>query len=437
MFIDKARIIVRGGNGGDGSVSFRREKFVPHGGPDGGDGGRGGDVYLRADPRLRTLLDFVKKPSYEAERGEHGRGRKCFGKSGEDLTLSVPCGTAVYKEGRLVADLVLAGTQVMVAKGGQGGRGNVHFKSSVRQAPRLSERGEPADEVRLELQLKIIADVGLIGLPNAGKSTLLSRLTRAMPKIADYPFTTLSPNLGVAHYFDREIIFADIPGLIEGSHTGKGLGHEFLRHIERTRLLVHIVDPLGFGEKSARENVKIIDAELKQYSPLLAKKPQVLAVNKQDLSEAEAVYKDIKRFQRKRPVLLVSGVTGYGVPELLAEVTRRLREIPLDIPLANEEPVHVHLEPEMWVEKEAGLFVVKGKRVERLVKMTNFTRPEALERTQHILKKMGVERALLSKGARAGNAVKIAGFEFTFEPQMDIAGFEARRIRKLLVRGSL
>ena len=430
MFVDKAEIIVRGGDGGDGSVSFRREKFVPRGGPDGGDGGKGGDAYLRANPRLRTLLDFVKKPSYQAPRGDHGAGRKCSGRSGEDLVLDVPCGTAVIQGKNVIADLVEPGSTVLVARGGRGGRGNVHFKSSVRQAPRISERGEPAEEIQLELQLKIIADVGLIGMPNAGKSTLLSRLTRATPKIAAYPFTTLHPNLGVAVYFDREIVFADIPGLIEGSHTGKGLGHEFLRHIERTRMLVHVVDPMGFGGKTAKESIKTIEGELKSYSPLLAKKQQLLVINKEDLSEAADVFKAIKKSYKKRKVLLVSGVSGVGIPELLAEVLRMTDQVPLELASAAEAPVHVHLEPEMWVEKKGDLFVVRGKKVELLVNMTNFNRAEAVERTQHILKKIGIERTLLQKGAQPGDRVRISNFEFSFEPQVNISSPEARKLRK-------
>ncbi|MBV9080089.1 MAG: GTPase ObgE, partial [Elusimicrobia bacterium] len=273
LFIDKAEISLRAGNGGDGSASFRREKYVPFGGPNGGDGGKGGDIYLLATDRLRTLLDFARKPKYEAPNGNAGSSYLKSGLSGDDLILEVPCGTTVYKGPTVIADLVDDGDRILVAKGGRGGRGNVHFKNSVRQAPRIAEKGEPGERVALSLRLKIIADVGLVGMPNAGKSTLLSRLTRAHPKIANYPFTTLSPNLGVAYYHDREIIFADIPGLIEGSHTGRGLGHDFLRHVERTRVLIHVVDPMGFDGADPKTTIKTINHELKSYAPELAKKP--------------------------------------------------------------------------------------------------------------------------------------------------------------------
>lgn len=431
MFIDKADIIVKGGNGGHGSASFRREKFVPRGGPDGGKGGDGGDVYLEADPRLRTLLDFVRKPRHEAQAGDSGRGRNQDGKYGEDLILSVPCGTVVYQDDRAIADLTQPGTRFLVAKGGKGGRGNVYFKNSVRHAPRIAELGEPAPKIKLQLRLKVIADVGLVGFPNAGKSTLLSRLTRANPKIANYPFTTLYPNLGVALYHDREIVFADIPGLIEGSHTGKGLGHEFLKHIERTRSLVHVVDPSGFGDKSAKEGIKIINAELKTYSTALSKKPQIIAINKQDLTGAETVYKEIKRLHKKTKVLAVSGVSGAGLKELLDEVAKMIAHLPIVKQEIAQPATHINLEPAFWVERERELFVVRGKQVERLVAMTNFDLPEALERTQHILKKMGIERELLASGARAGNDVKIGKFEFTFQPEVDPssdAGWKARKV---------
>jgi GTP-binding protein len=418
MFIDKADIILKAGNGGDGSAAFRREKFIPKGGPNGGDGGKGGDIYLRADLRLRTLLDFVRKTSYQAPSGEPGSGYHKFGLSGNDMVLEVPCGTSVYHGKTLIADLVNPGDQLLVARGGRGGRGNVHFKNSVRQAPRIAEKGEPGEKAELQLRLKIIADVGLIGMPNAGKSTLLSRLTRAHPKIAAYPFTTLYPNLGVAIYHNREIVFADIPGLIEGSHEGKGLGHEFLQHIERTRVLVHVVDPLGFGDKDAKASIKIINNELKSYSKILAKKPQIIVVNKQDLTDADEVFKKIKKSLKSQTVLAVSGVTGDGIPELLAEVAKLIDQIPMEAPKKVVQPVHISLDPDFWVEKGSEIYTVKGKKVERLLAMTNFRLPEAVQRTQNILKKIGVERELLAAGAKAGDPVKILNFEFTFEPQM-------------------
>ena len=416
MFVDKARIFVKAGDGGNGSVSFRREKFIPKGGPDGGDGGRGGDVVLRASPHLKTLLDFSRKPRYEAPRGDNGRGAQKYGRGGETLVLHVPCGTVVIKDGEKVADLLNAGDEIQVARGGQGGRGNVHFKSSVRQAPRISENGEPGESAMVHLELKLIADVGLIGMPNAGKSTLLSRLTRAHPKIADYPFTTLAPNLGVAVVHDREIILADIPGLIEGSHQGKGLGHEFLRHIERTRVLVHVVDPLGFQGRSPVEAIKVINQELKSYSRTLAAMPQILAVNKQDLTGAEDAVKAVRRAYRRAKVFPISGVSGQGLDALLTAVSALLASAPPPAPEPKrvEPSARIRLEPDFWVEKTPADFVVRGRKVERLVRMTNFRYEDAVRRTQHILRKIGVEKALIAKGAKPGDPVQIAGVEFKF-----------------------
>jgi GTP-binding protein len=264
----------------------------------------------------------------------------------------------------------------------------------------------------------MIADVGLIGMPNAGKSTLLSRLTRANPKVAAYPFTTLHPNLGVAYVHDREIVFADIPGLIEGSHTGRGLGHEFLQHIERTRVLVHVVDPLGFQEHPPKEAIKIINNELKSYSKKLAKKQQVLVINKKDLAEAEDVYESIKKSVKKQRVFLVSGVTGEGIPALLNYVAELVAALPVDVDAPVAQPVQIRLEPDFWVEKVGEEFFVRGKKVERLVAMTNFQLPEAVQRTQNILKKMGVERELTSAGAVSGDNIHIKRFEFTFRPEL-------------------
>jgi GTP-binding protein len=316
---------------------------------------------------------------------------------------------------------------LLIARGGRGGRGNVHFKNSVRQAPKIAEKGEPGEKVHLALRLKLIADVGLVGFPNAGKSTLLSRLTRAHPKIANYPFTTLYPNLGVAMYHDREIIFADVPGLIEGASEGKGLGHEFLRHVERTRVLVHVVDPLGFAENEPKKGIRIINAELKTHAPELAKKPQIIAVNKQDLAEGAAIFRDIKKSYKKTKVVPVSGVSGDGIRELLDEVAKMLEAAPLEGPKVAPKAVHVRLEPDFWVEREGDLFVVRGAKVERLINMTNFTLPEAVMRTQNILKKIGVERELLTHGAKSGDWVRISTREFEFEPEVGFQTLPPRR----------
>lgn len=427
MFIDKSLIRVIAGAGGDGSWAFRREKFVPRGGPNGGDGGKGGDLYLKADPHLRTLLDFARISQHEAQSGEPGAGYNKEGKSGVDLYLSVPCGTSVYKGPTLIADLLKPGETLLVAKGGRGGRGNTHFKNSVRQAPKIAERGEPGETFQLELRLKVIADVGLIGMPNAGKSTILSRLTRAHPKIAAYPFTTLYPNLGVAVIHNHEIVFADIPGLIEGSSEGKGLGHEFLQHIERTRVLVHVVDPLGFQEHTPKQAIKIINTELKSYSKKLAKKSQVLVINKKDLAEAEPVYKAIQKSLKTQKVFLVSGVTGEGIPELLNYVSELVKAEPLNLEAPAIQPLQIRLEPDFWVEKVRDEFHVKGKKVERLVAMTNFDLPEAVQRTQNILKKMGVERELASAGAMSGDSIRVKQLHFTFRPEMGFHNPPPRR----------
>lgn len=427
MFIDQADISIRAGNGGDGSASFRREKYVPFGGPNGGDGGKGGDVYLVASDRMRTLLDFVRQPKYEAPDGKPGQGYTKFGLSGNDLVLEVPCGTTVFQDRTVIGDLVEDGEKLLVAKGGRGGRGNVHFKNSVRQAPKIAEKGEPGERVQLSLRLKLIADVGLIGFPNAGKSTLLSRLTRAHPKIANYPFTTLYPNLGVAHYHDREIIIADVPGLIEGAHEGRGLGHDFLRHIERTRVLVHVVDPLGYGDDDPKKTIRIINGELKSHAPELAKKPQVIAVNKQDLTEGPPAYRAIKKSYKKTRVLPVSGVSGEGIRELLDEVIQLIDATPVERMKVAPQAVHVRLEPDFWVERDRDLYVVRGAKVERLIRMTNFSLPEAVMRTQNILKKIGVERELQTHGARQGDWVRIAEREFEFHPDVGFQTLPPRR----------
>ncbi len=427
MFIDKADVSILAGNGGDGSMAFRREKFIPRGGPNGGDGGRGGNVFFRANVHLRTLLDFARKTKFQAPHGGQGSGYLKSGASGSDLILDVPCGTEIYEGPTLLADLVKPGDLFLAAKGGRGGRGNVHFKSSVRQAPRIAEKGEPGQVFPLRLQLKVIADVGFVGLPNAGKSTLLSRLTRANPKIANYPFTTLHPNLGVAVYHNREIVFADIPGLIEGSHAGRGLGIEFLRHIERTRMLIQVIDPVGFGTNTPEQNIKIIQNELKSYSAKLLKKQMIFVVNKQDLTDSDKVFLSIRKSLKGKKVMAASGVSGQGIPELLAEVAKVLDTIPFEETAPLERSLHIKLEPDFWVEKHTAHYEVKGKKVERLVAMTNFSYPEAVERTQNIMKKIGVERELQIHGAQTGDAVKIGTYEFTFEPEVGFAGDRFRR----------
>jgi GTP-binding protein len=335
MFVDEARITVTGGDGGNGCVSFRREKFVPRGGPDGGDGGDGGSVVLLADPEINTLLPFRYRTIFKADRGRHGEGAQRTGRSGEDLDVHVPVGTSVSDAGTgaVLADLSHAGDRVVIARGGRGGRGNARFATSTNRAPTRHDPGEEGEQRALALELKLLADVGLVGFPNAGKSTFLSRVSAARPKIADYPFTTLAPSLGVARVDDdRTIVVADIPGLIEGAHGGSGLGDRFLRHVERCRVILHLVDPTTHG-RSFSEAVDTIDRELGLYSPALAAKPQILVVTKKDALQDEEVLDDIRRDakRRGRPLYVVSAVTGEGLVPVLraaADAVRRLAPEP-------------------------------------------------------------------------------------------------------------
>ncbi|MCX5783195.1 MAG: GTPase ObgE [Elusimicrobia bacterium] len=298
-FIDSLRIFLKAGDGGDGCLSMRREKYIPFGGPNGGNGGAGGDIWLEADPNLTTFIELSYHPHISAHPGSNGQGSNKDGHAGKSSTVYVPLGTVAKKDGKILADISRPGQKVLAAKGGRGGRGNASFKTHFNTAPKIAERGEPGEEVTIELELKVLADVGLIGFPNAGKSTFLSRISSARPKIADYPFTTLSPNLGMVYHKNRSFVAADIPGLIEGAHGGKGLGDSFLKHVERTKVLVHLVDPAGFGETSAVDSVKVIADELAQFSPQLAKKPRIIAVNKSDQEIAEEIFAKIKKKHRK------------------------------------------------------------------------------------------------------------------------------------------
>lgn len=330
MFIDLAKISIKAGDGGNGCVSFRREKYVPRGGPDGGDGGRGGDVIFHADPGLHTLLDFRYRRRYEAGSGGHGEGSNRRGADGEDLRVRVPVGTVVREAetGEILADLVAPAEEILLARGGRGGRGNSRFKGPTRQAPRFAEPGRPGEELSIILELKLLADVGLIGFPNAGKSTLLSRLTRARPKIGDYPFTTLTPNLGVAEYRGESFVLADIPGLIEGAHRGTGLGHEFLRHVERTRVLLHVVDVSGTGERNPLADFHTVNEELRLYDPELARRPMLVAANKIDLPDGRANLDAFRAALGKEgyAVFPLSAATGEGLDPLLAALIGLLRK---------------------------------------------------------------------------------------------------------------
>jgi len=330
MFADRATIYVKGGDGGNGCLSFRREKYVPKGGPNGGDGGSGGSVVVRASDSLTNLANLSRQRHWKAERGEHGQGSDCFGRNGEDLVIEVPPGTILRDRdrGHVLRDLKNTGDSVVVAQGGRGGHGNTHFKSSTNRAPRQHEKGFPGEERWIVLELKVIADVGLIGLPNAGKSTLLSRISRAHPEIADYPFTTKYPNLGTV-VIDPENAFvvADIPGLIEGAHEGHGLGHEFLRHVERTGLLVHLIESVPVDESDPVRNYRMIRKELEQYSPALAERPELVVVTKMDLTGADEA-RDRIAAELDRDVLAISGVTGRGIPILLNAIRERLKDRP-------------------------------------------------------------------------------------------------------------
>lgn len=419
MFIDKARIHLKAGGGGDGAVSFRREKFVPRGGPDGGDGGRGGSVYLRATEDQNTLYGFRHQQRFKGEAGGSGSGAKKHGARGEDLVIKVPVGTLAYdEEGNILADLDEPGSQAEVARGGRGGLGNVHFATAVQQAPRIAQKGDPGEERWLDLELRLLADVGLVGLPNAGKSTLLSRITAAKPKIADYPFTTLVPNLGVVALDDTSFVVADIPGLIEGAHEGAGLGLEFLRHVSRTRLLVHLLD--GTSEDPVRD-MEVVNRELSQYSPQLAKKPQIVVFNKMDLPEAR------ERWEKARKALSspglkpypISGATGEGIRELLNAATALLmeeRERAKEEGRDAEEGLAVYRlgsEPanELTVEKEGNAFLVKGKAADRAVALINLDTPEGMIMLRKRLARMGIGKRLEKAGAVEGDLIRVGHVE--------------------------
>ncbi len=417
MFFDEAKIYVKGGDGGNGCVSFRREKYVPFGGPNGGNGGKGGDVYLVVDPHLNTLINFKKRSHFKAQRGGHGRGKNQTGKRGEDLTIAVPPGTVAYDAdtGQLLADLVQPGQRALVARGGRGGRGNAAFATPTNQAPRLSEKGEPGQERWLRLELKLIADVGIVGVPNAGKSTLLAAVSAARPKIADYPFTTLEPNLGVVTMDDRDFVLADIPGLIEGAHAGAGLGHQFLRHVERTRLLIHLLDgasadPLADFEK--------INEELALFNPQLARKPQVVVLNKMDLPQAQELWPRIRREMKTLGLeaMSISAVTGQGVPALLRRLVDLLNSLPRKTPVVEEVKVFRLEEEEPFniIQEEDG-WRVQGAEIERVVAMTNWEYDEAVMRFQRIMEAMGVSAALEEAGIKVGDTVRIGDVELEWQ----------------------
>jgi GTP-binding protein len=408
VFFDEAKIYVRGGDGGNGCVSFRREKFVPFGGPNGGNGGKGGDVYLVASAHLNTLIQFQRKVHFKAERGEHGRGKDQFGKSGEDLFIQVPTGTVVFdaETGELIADLTEDGQKALVARGGRGGRGNASFATPTNQAPRIAEKGEPGQERWLRLELRLIADVGIVGAPNAGKSTLLAAVSAARPKIADYPFTTLIPNLGVVEVDGATFVMADIPGLIEGAHQGAGLGDKFLRHIRRTRVLVHLLDGAA---PDPLADFAAINRELELFSPDLARKPQIVALNKMDLPEAQEKWPRVARALKRQgyDALAISAATGEGVQALLRQVAATLRELPAE-PAPEQKVFRPKPDEDAFeIVREGGYWRVKGIKVERAAAMTNWDLDEAVLRFQRLLDGMGITEALREAGVGPGDTVVI------------------------------
>ena len=415
MFIDKAKIFITAGRGGDGCISLRREKFVPLGGPDGGNGGKGGDIYIETDTKKSTLLDLSYRPKFFAENGSRGESANKYGKYGKDLVIKVPLGTLIYKNNELFADLKEEGQKVLVAKGGRGGRGNSAFKTQKHTVPRIAEKGEPGEEAEIELELRLIADVGLVGFPNAGKSTFLSVISSARPKIADYPFTTLEPNLGVVSLNDKQIVIADIPGIIEGASFGKGLGLEFLRHIKRTKVLLYMIDVSGFDGLDPYEVYKILNKELKQYSKFLSKKHTVIALNKTDVCDCGQNIEKFKKNIKNKKIFSISNVSKEGIDKLLSELAK-LVELPVKEEDIQSVPIKKYIyEPDFKIDiDEYGIFVISGKKIEVLAEMTKFNEDEALRRFQNILKKMGVDIALEEKGCKVGDTVRIGNFEFDY-----------------------
>ncbi|MCI8469775.1 MAG: GTPase ObgE [Eggerthellaceae bacterium] len=449
MFIDKVRIHVRGGNGGAGCMSFRREAHVPKGGPDGGDGGHGGNVVVQADASVSSLIEYRFKHHFKAERGTHGKGSRMHGATGEDLVLKVPVGTVVrvYFEdtretGELIADLTHDGEAVTVARGGMGGRGNIHFVTSTRRAPAFAELGEPAQEGWIELEMKLMADAALVGMPSAGKSSLIAKMSAARPKVADYPFTTLVPNLGVATSGDLSFVVADIPGLIEGAHEGRGLGHEFLRHIERTALIVHVVDLTGDYEgRDPLEDYDIINRELALYAQELADRPRIVVANKIDVAGTDEACERLAERVRADSVAAaggdefapspidpklyrISALTGAGVDSLKAAIATKvheLREAARDAEAADVQYDHVWehrreaRERRFEVTREGDAFRVTGGQVERMVVQTDWENEEAVTFLQHRMKRLGVDDALRKAGALDGDEIRILGYSFEYE----------------------
>ncbi len=421
MFVDKAQILIKSGKGGNGSVSFRREPFIPQGGPDGGNGGKGGDIILIADANLRTLMDFRYKRKYEAENGEDGRGRQQYGKDGKDLVIKVPVGTVVkdVKTGNILADLSENGASFVAAKGGKGGRGNVFYKNSVRQAPNFAEAGGAAREKTVELELKLLADVGLVGYPNVGKSSFLSVSTSASPKIADYHFTTIYPNLGVVQIYDNSFVLVDIPGLIEGASEGLGMGLDFLKHIERTKVLIHVVDVSGSEGRDPIEDFEKINAELSGYSEKLVTKPMIVAANKIDMASDE----DIERFcdyvrGKGLEVYPICAPINEGVKEVLDAAYKALLKYEEE---HEPEEIAVVVEPdedpdyrEVHVRHEKGCYAVEGKQLRKIFDSTNFNDTGSLRYLYKYIEGKGAIDKMLEMGMKEGDTIRVFDYEFEY-----------------------
>ena len=421
MFIDYVKITAKSGNGGNGAITFRREKYVAAGGPDGGDGGRGGSVYFTVDPDMNTLLDFRFKRKFNAEDGKNGEGGHRFGKSGEDLYIKVPAGTIVKdaETGKVVVDLSEKGQTELILPGGRGGKGNAHFATSTRQAPRFARDGEKGIEKEFILELKLLADVGLLGFPNVGKSTFISKVTSAKPKIADYHFTTLVPNLGVVKgEFGDSFVIADIPGIIEGASEGTGLGLQFLRHIERTRLLLHFLDVSGSEGRNPVEDFNIINEELKKYSEKLSTRKQVIVANKIDVMQDDSLYQEVEEMAKEKGIEIfkISAATGDGVKELIGAISKLLKELPKEeiIEATDERVIYTLKEDkeEFEVEVIDGEYIVSGPAVERLMGRVNIQDNESMHYFQKQLASLGIEAKLKEKGIKEGDSVKILEWEF-------------------------
>ena len=422
MFTDYVKIYAKAGDGGNGAISFRREKYVAAGGPDGGDGGKGGDVYFEVDPNSNTLIDFRYKKKFKAQNGNNGEGSNKYGRGGEDLTIKVPIGTVIKDAttNEVLADLSQEGQRELVLKGGRGGKGNTHFATSTRQAPRFSQDGENGEEKELILELKLLADVGLIGFPNVGKSTFLGRTTSATPKIADYHFTTLEPNLGVVKTeYGESFVIADIPGIIEGASEGVGLGLQFLRHIERTRLLLHVIDVSGSEGRDPIDDFNKINAELQKYSKKLSKRKQIIVANKIDSMQDESLYNELEKMAKENNIEIfkISAVTGEGVSELIKHVSELLKTLPKDdfIEYETRKVYKMEDKDEYTIRKDGKMYVIEGEPVERIMRRVNIEDNESLYYFQKNLDALGVNERLKKMGIQEGDIVKIADYELEWE----------------------